>query len=236
VENETEPLKAFDRGIRSYVLRAGRMTDMQRAAFLRLAPEYAIPYDPETTLSSPAVFRDDHPLVVEIGFGMGVSTAAIAVALPGTNFIGIEVHTPGVGKLLSEIERNGLSNLRIVHHDAVEVLERMVKPGSVDGFHVFFPDPWPKKRHHKRRLLQYFFTCMLASRLKAGGYVYFVTDWSEYAESVLDVLTRTPGLRNASTGPGAPWAEREPWRPETKFEGHALRDGREIRELKFVKG
>lgn len=227
---QTGELTASRRGIRSYALRAGRMTDFQRAAYEKLSELWCVPFRQGVRFDASAVFGRDAPLIVEIGFGMGIATAQIAADLPELNFLGIEVHTPGVGKLLSEIRKRGLQNLRILHHDAVEFLESCVAPGSVAGFHIFFPDPWPKKRHHKRRLLQRPFTDLLASRLAPQGYVYFVTDWGEYAEWARSALDETPGLVNRFPGG---WAERMSWRPITKFERRALADGREIRELRY---
>lgn len=224
-------MTALRRGIRSYALRAGRMTDFQRNAYETLAARWCVPFRPGESFAPETVFGRKASLVMEIGFGMGLATAQIAAALPDTDFLGIEVHTPGVGKLLSEIERRSLGNLRILHHDAVEFLESCVPPGTVSGFHVFFPDPWPKKRHHKRRLIQRPLTDMLASRLAPGGYIYFVTDWEEYALWARDVLDSTPGLVNSYPGS---WAERAPWRPVTKFERRALAEGRAIRELWYV--
>ena len=228
--HQTGELTASRRGIRSYALRAGRMTDFQRAAFERLSCLWCVPFRKGVLFDALPAFGRDAPLIVEIGFGMGTATAQIAEDLPDSNFLGIEVHTPGVGKLLSEIEKRGLRNLRILHHDAVEFLESCVAPGSVAGFHIFFPDPWPKKRHHKRRLLQRPFTDLLASRLSPQGYGYFVTDWAEYAEWARSALDETPGLANCFPGG---WAQRMSWRPITKFERKALADGREIRELLY---
>ncbi len=226
----SEPMTASRRGIRSYTLRAGRMTDLQRTSYETLASRWCVPFRPGENFDPAAAFGRSAPLVLEIGFGMGLATAEIAAALPGLDFLGMEVHTPGVGKLLSEIERRGLTNLRILHHDAVEFLESCVRPRTVSGFHIFFPDPWPKKRHHKRRLLQRPLTDLLASRLAPGGYVYFVTDWEEYALWAREALDSTPGLVNRFPGG---WAERAPWRPVTKFERRALTDGRAVRELRF---
>ena len=223
-------LSASRRGIRSYALRAGRMTDFQRASYESLAEQWCVPFRPGEMFDPVASFGRNAPLIIEIGFGMGLATAEIAEALPNLNFLGMEVHTPGVGKLLSEIEKRALKNVRILHHDAVEFLESCVEPNTVSGFHIFFPDPWPKKRHHKRRLIQRPLTDILASRLAPGGYVYVVTDWEDYALRAREALEATPGLRN--TTPDA-WAERAPWRPVTKFEKRALSEGRAIRELRF---
>ena len=165
-----------------------------------------------------AAFGRRAPLVLEIGFGMGDATAAIAAARPETDFLGIEVHPPGVGALLKRIGEGGLTNLRIVQHDAVEVLEHMIAPASLAGVHLFFPDPWHKARHHKRRLVQPAFVRLLASRLGAGATLHCATDWEPYAEQMLEVLSAEPGLRN--TAPA--FAERPALRPLTKFENRGL--------------
>ncbi len=225
------PLSARDIGIRSYVVRSGRMTDMQKNSLRNLYPKYGISWEPGRLLDTVSLFGASRPFVVEIGFGMGSATATIAEALPETGFLGLEVHAPGVGKLLSEIEARSIENLRICRHDAVEVVDSMLAPGSIDGFHVFFPDPWPKKRHHKRRIMNPAFIHLMADRLRSGGYIYYVTDWEEYAEATLEVLAAEPSLVNAY----GQWADRETWRPVTKFEQRAINDGRLVRELKFIK-
>ena len=162
---------------------------------------------------------------------MGTATAQIAAEHPDINYIGIEVHTPGVGRLLGEIRNRDLKNLYIIEHDALEVLETMVVDGSVNGFHIFFPDPWQKKRHYKRRMIQRPRTDLLASKLAPEGYLYFVTDWQAYADSAIEELTQTPGLHNKFDG----FAPHQEWRPQTKFERKGLEQGRVINELYFVK-
>jgi tRNA (guanine-N7-)-methyltransferase len=219
------------REIRSFVLRAGRMTDLQREAYSSLSHRYCLRYDPAGRICSPEIFGNENPLVVEIGFGMGFATSKIALALPGLNFVGIEVHKPGIGKLLSEIEKLKIPNLRIVEHDAVETIHDMVPDATAAGFNIFFPDPWPKKRHHKRRLLKPEFASLLSEKLAPGGYLYFVTDWEEYAGEALATLSSCGALRNEGEG----FAERRPWRPLTKFELKAQREGRTVRELYFLK-
>ena len=179
-----------------------------------------------------ALFGRAAPLVVEIGFGMGSATAAIAAAAPDRDFLGIEVHPPGVGALLQRIDEGALGNVRIVQHDAVEVLERMIAPASVAAVHIFFPDPWPKKRHHKRRLIQPPFVRLLASRLAAGGTLHCATDWLPYAEQMLAVLSAEPTLANAA---GAGFAARPATRPLTKFEQRGLARGHGVRDLLFTK-
>jgi tRNA (guanine-N7-)-methyltransferase len=226
-----DPLSAREIGIRSYVVRSGRMTEMQKTSLVRLYPRYGVAWEPGRALDAYSLFGSNRSLVVEIGFGMGLATAAIAEALPDSGFLGLEVHAPGVGKLLSEMEARGIENLRVCRHDAVEVVDSMLAPGSVDGFHVFFPDPWPKKRHHKRRIMNRDFVRLMADRLRTGGYIYYVTDWEEYAEATLEVLAAEPSLVNAHEL----WAAREAWRPVTKFEQRAINDGRLVRELKFTR-
>ncbi len=216
------------REIRSFVIRGGRLSPLQQRAIDGLYDTYAIPYSgKETDIAS--CFAQEGQTIIEIGFGMGVSTARIAREFPQNNYLGIEVHRPGIGKLLSEIERYGLENLRIIEHDAVEVLKYMVPDSSIDGFHIFFPDPWPKKKHHKRRLLNTAFVHLLATKLKEGGYIYAVTDWVEYAEQMLEVLVGEELLKNSADT----YAEHIPWRPQTKFEAKGIDKSHEIRELWF---
>jgi tRNA (guanine-N7-)-methyltransferase len=218
------------RAIRSYVVRAGRMGSGQRRALAELAPRYVLP--PQAApLDFPALFGRQAPVVLEIGFGMGDATAAIAAALPATDFLGVEVHPPGVGALLQRIEERGLSNLRLVQHDAVEVVEQMIAPASLAGVHVFFPDPWHKKRHHKRRLIQPPFVALLASRLAPGGYLHCATDWAPYAQQMLEVLGAQPLLRNTAAG----YAERPAYRPPTKFEQRGLKLGHGVWDLVFTR-
>ncbi|MGD9952217.1 MAG: tRNA (guanosine(46)-N7)-methyltransferase TrmB [Burkholderiales bacterium] len=209
------------RGIRSFVLRQGRTTPSQQRALDELTPRYGIEYRPET-LDPKQVFRREAPLVLEIGSGMGETTAAIAAARPDTDFIAVEVHGPGVGGLLKRIEEQGLKNLRVIRHDAVEVLEHMIADGALAGIHLFFPDPWPKKRHHKRRLVQPGFAALAARKLAPGGHLHAATDWMDYAGHMMEVLDAEPSLERA---PGI--AER----PATKFEQRGLRLGHEVRDL-----
>jgi len=218
-----------DRSIRTYVLRAGRMTDAQKRAIAELWPRYGVAYEAGAELDMAKVFGNDKPTVAEIGFGMGQATWQIAKANPGINYLGLEVHTPGVGHLMTEIDSRNIPNVRIIRHDAIEVFELSIKPGSFSGLHIFYPDPWPKKRHHKRRLIRDGLSEILSSRLAIGGYLYFVTDIEDYALWSLDVLSRTRGLRNRYDG----FSPRQEWRPETKFEARALKDGRGAWELLF---
>jgi tRNA (guanine-N7-)-methyltransferase len=214
--------------VRSFVLRGGRIGPGQQRALDELGPRFVLPFGAEPP-DWPTVFCRAAPRVLEIGFGMGDATAQIAAALPDTDFIGVEVHPPGVGALLKRIGETGLTNLRIVRHDAVEVLQRMIMPASLAGVHIYFPDPWPKKRHHKRRLVQPAFVALLASRLAPDGYLHAATDWQPYAEQMLQVLTAEPLLVNTAAG----YAPRPPWRPLTKFEQRGLKLGHGVWDLLF---
>lgn len=216
--------------IRSFSGRRGHFTVGQRLAYETRLPAWGIDYA-RATLDTAAVFGRRAPVVLEIGFGMGDSTAAIAAARPDTDFIGVEVYPAGVGSLLRQIDERGLTNLRIVQHDAVEVMRDMIAPGSLAGVHVFFPDPWPKARHHKRRLIQPPFVAQIASRLAPGGYLHCATDWAHYADQMLEVLSAEPTLRNTAQG----WAPRPEYRPLTKFERRGMRLGHEVFDLVFVR-
>lgn len=202
----------------------------QRRALVELAPRFLIPFS-ERPLDRSATFGRDAPLIVEIGFGMGDATAAIAAASPELDFIGIEVHPPGVGALLRRIDALSLPNLRIVQHDAESVLRRMIAPASLAGAAVFFPDPWPKKRHHKRRLIQPPFVSLLASRLAGGATLHLATDWAPYAQQMLAVLSAEPTLVNAAAG----YAPRPAYRPLTKFEQRGARLGHAVYDIVFRK-
>jgi len=177
------------------------------------------------------LFNNNNPLVIEIGFGMGRATIEIAEQNPGINYLGIEVHRPGIGRLLMEIEKRGLANIRIVEGDAVDILESKISDSSVSGFHVFFPDPWPKKRHHKRRLMTRPFTDLLAAKLKPNGYIYMVSDWEDYGNHAMQELSATPGLANKYSN----FAEAQSWRPQTEFEKKGLDKQHRIKELFFIK-
>jgi len=218
------------RAIRSYVLRAGRMGSGQVRALADLGPRYVLPFSPRL-LDAATVFGRSAPLVVEIGFGMGQATAIIAAARPEVDFIGIEVHPPGVGALLQRIEAAALTNLRIVQHDAVAVFEQMIAPQSMAGAQVFFPDPWHKKKHHKRRLIQPAFVELLASRLARGATLHCATDWQPYAEQMLAVLSAEPLLANTCDG----YAPRPALRPLTKFEQRGLTLGHSVWDLVFAR-
>lgn len=218
------------RGVRSFVRRGGRIGPGQRRALAQLAPRFVLPFAARF-LDLAAVFGRTAPTIVEIGFGMGAATAQIAAARPDIDFIGIEVHEAGVGALLKLIGEQKLANLRIVQDDAIEVLQRMIGPDSLAGVHIFFPDPWPKKRHHKRRLVQPSFVALVASRLAAGGYLHCATDWQPYAEQMLEVLAAEPLLVNTA----ADYAQRPAWRPPTKFEARGRALGHGVWDLLFRK-
>lgn len=218
------------RPIRSFVVRSGRMGTGQQRALETLAPAWVLPYAPQP-LQPAAVFGRRAPLVLEIGFGMGDATAAIAQAHPERDYLGVEVHPPGVGALLQKIEALALANLRIVQHDAVEVIDHMLAPESLAGVNIFFPDPWHKKRHNKRRLLQPAFVARLATRLAPGGELHCATDWQPYAEQMLEVLSAEPSLRNTTDAYADPTGRR----PQTKFERRGLRLGHGVWDLVFRK-
>jgi tRNA (guanine-N7-)-methyltransferase len=219
-----------ERRIRSFVTRAGRLSTAQAKAIETLGPQFCIPYV-KAPFNFDQAFGRAAPLILEIGFGMGDTTARIAAGMPEKNFIGVEVHTPGVGSLLKLIGEQGLTNLRLFQHDAVEVITNMVAPGSLAGVHVFFPDPWHKARHNKRRLIQGPFVSLLASRIAPGGYLHCATDWQEYAEQMLEVLGAEPTLENTADG----YAPRPDYRPVTKFENRGLRLGHGVWDLVFRK-
>lgn len=206
------------------------MSNAQTRALETLLPRWGIPYR-EALLDLDAAFGRSAPKIIEIGFGMGDSTAAIAAAHPQNDYLGIEVHGPGVGSLLNQIEALGLTNLRVIQHDAVEVLKHMIAPASLDGVHIFFPDPWHKKKHHKRRLIQPELVALLCKKLKPGGYLHAATDWQEYAEHILAVLTAEPALANTATG----YAPKPDYRPLTKFEQRGIKLGHGVWDIVFRK-
>ncbi len=204
------------------------MSNAQKRAYAQLLGRYALAFSAHA-LEFAAVFGRAAPTILEIGCGMGETTAAIAQAHPHSNYLGIEVHSPGVGSLLKLIEEEQLTNLRVIQHDAVEVVEQMIAPESLAGIHIFFPDPWPKKRHHKRRLIQPPFVRLAASRLMPGGYIHLATDWQDYAEQMLDVLENEPLLEN--TAPA--FVPRPQCRPPTKFEQRGVKLGHQVWDLLF---
>ena len=216
------------RTIRSFVRRTGRTTAGQARAFESIGPLALISYA-QAAIDLVAIFKRDAPTVLEIGFGMGEATAHIAAHMPGTNFICCEVHTPGVGALLKRIEEQNLTNIRILQHDAVEVIDHMVALGSLDGIHIFFPDPWHKKKHNKRRLIQAPLVAKLAARLKPGGTLHCATDWQPYAEQILEVLEAEPLLKNTAAG----YAPKPDYRPLTKFENRGIKLGHGVWDVVF---
>jgi len=227
----------FPKTIKSFVKRAGRTTTGQARAFEAYGPRFVLPYT-GAPLDVAAAFGPEaasHPLILEIGFGMGDATAHIAALMPEKNFLGCEVHEPGVGALLKHIGERGLSNIRILQHDAVEVLDHMLPPQSLDGVHIFFPDPWHKTKHHKRRLLQSPLVARLAACLKPGGYLHCATDWEPYAQQMLAVLGAEPLLRNTADSALGGYAPRPDYRPLTKFEKRGLRLGHGVWDLVFVR-
>jgi tRNA (guanine-N7-)-methyltransferase len=235
------PGVAFPKTIKSYVTRAGRTTTGQAKALQELGPRFVLPYQPAPLNPATAFARQpgdtlptepqDRPLILEIGFGMGDATAHIAALMLEKNFLGCEVHEPGVGALLKHIGERHLTNIRILQHDAVEVLDHMLPEQSLDGVHIFFPDPWHKTKHHKRRLIQASLVAKLAARLKPGGYIHCATDWEPYAQQMLEVLSAEPLLKNTAGG----YAPKPDYRPLTKFEKRGLRLGHGVWDLVFTR-
>jgi len=221
----TDPSK---RHIRSYVLRQGRVSPAQQRACETLLPRFGIPYAAQA-LDLEQAFGRSAPKIFEIGFGMGDSTATIALAHPENDYLALEVHTPGVGNLLKLIDLQQIANIRIIRHDAVEVLRDMIAADTLDGVHIFFPDPWHKARHNKRRLIQAPFIAQLVRKLKPGGYIHVATDWQNYAEQVLAVLAAEPLLENTAAG----YAPRPDYRPLTKFEQRGIRLGHGVWDMVF---
>lgn len=229
----------FPKTIKSYVKRAGRTTSGQAKAFEELGPKFLLPYTPAPIHIATAFARQpgdeiatepaNRPLILEIGFGMGDATAHIAALMPEKNFLCCEVHEPGVGALLKRIGEQQLNNIRILAHDAVEVIDHMLPLQSLDGVHIFFPDPWHKTKHNKRRLIQQTLVAKLAARLKIGGYLHCATDWEPYAQQMLEVLGAEPLLKNSSTG----YAPKPDYRPLTKFENRGLKLGHGVWDLVF---
>lgn len=229
--DEAQPAgRLTSQSIRSFVLRQGRMSDAQHRFLDEMMPRVGIDFRPEP-IDLAQVFGRKAPQIVEIGFGMGQATAQIAQARPDDDFVGIEVHAPGVGGLCKLIEEGGITNLRIVQHDAVEVLRDMIPEASLAGVHIYFPDPWPKKRHHKRRLVQGPFVKLIASRLAPGGYLHCATDWEEYAHQMLEVLSAEPMLANTAEG----FAPKPDYRPLTKFENRGIKLGHGVWDVVFRK-
>ncbi len=230
LEPRPDGRRLLDGSVHSYVLRSGRMTDAQRRALEIFGPDFLVEYR-EAELDITTLFAEHKPLILEIGFGMGQATWRIARDRPQFNYIGIEVHTPGVGRLIMDAKAAGLTNLKIIQHDAIEVLRSMIPPASLAGIHVFYPDPWPKKRHHKRRFMQDGVIELMAQKLVHEGYLYFVTDIEEYARFSKESLDRCALLHT----PFESFAPYQEWRPETKFEHHAAHSGRGRFELLYTR-
>ncbi|MDR0234354.1 MAG: tRNA (guanosine(46)-N7)-methyltransferase TrmB [Zoogloeaceae bacterium] len=235
-EQTGEAETSFPRGhIRSFVRRGGRFSAAQERHFQAMMPKIGVPYR-AGTLDFSRLFGRDAPRILEIGCGMGETTARIALENPDKDYLGVEVHTPGVGSLCKLVAEHGLTNVRIAQHDAVEVMRDMIPEASLAGIHIFFPDPWQKKRHHKRRLIQPPFVALLASRLMAGGYLRCATDWEDYAEHMLATLAAEPLLLNGGDGIGASgYALRPATRPLTKFESRGIRLGHGVWDLFFIR-
>ncbi|MEU7471158.1 tRNA (guanosine(46)-N7)-methyltransferase TrmB [Streptomyces sp. NPDC044984] len=221
----------FERRIRSFQPRRSRVTTGQADALQRLWPAWGFDIDGSRRLDLAEFFGDDHPVVLEIGFGMGEATARMAAADPATNILAVDVHTPGQGNLLNLADRLGLTNVRVGNGDAIILLREMLAPGSLGGLRVYFPDPWPKKRHHKRRLIQPEFLTLAASRLAPGAVLHCATDWEPYAEQMLQVLTAHPGFEN--TRPDGGFAPRPAFRPLTRFEAQGLEKGHVVNDVLF---
>jgi tRNA (guanine-N7-)-methyltransferase len=216
--------------IRSYVLRSGRITRAQQRALDELLPRWGLAFAP-TPLDLDAAFGRRAPRVLEIGFGDGTALLELAASRPDADFLGVEVHPPGIGRCLLGIEARGLTNVRVIAHDAVEVLQGQIPPASLDEVLLYFPDPWPKKRHHKRRIVQPAFAALVAGRLKQGGAFRIATDWEPYAEWMLEVLNAEPGLVNAATDKR--WIERPASRGQTRFETRGQRLGHRVFDLEY---
>jgi tRNA (guanine-N7-)-methyltransferase len=214
--------------IRTFHPRRGRMSARHHEAQATLGPAYGltVPDGDRSPLGLPALFGRSAPVVLEIGFGMGESTAAMAAADPGRDYLGVEVHTPGIGNLLALVGEAGLTNVRVARADAMQLVHR-IAPGTLDAVHVFFPDPWPKARHHKRRLINPGNVALLRDRLRPGGHLHCATDWPPYAEAMRETLDADPGLHLAAATRGS--------RPETKFERRGTRAGRPITDLLYVR-
>ena len=221
---------AYPKTIKSYVRRAGRTTTGQAKAFEELGPRFLLQYH-KAPIDAPAAYGRSGALILEIGFGMGEATAHIARVRPDDNFLCCEVHEPGVGALLKRIGEQEIENIRILQHDAVEVIDNMLPEASIDGVHIFFPDPWHKKKHNKRRLIQSPLIAKLAARIKPGGYIHCATDWEPYAQQMLEVLNAEPTLQNTAEA----YAPKPDYRPLTKFENRGLRLGHGVWDLVFTR-
>jgi len=227
----TESKRIDPARIRSFIRRQGRATVGQKLALETHWDKYCLP--PEHAFDPTQAFERQAPLIIEIGFGNGASLADMAEAHPDLNYLGIEVHRPGVGHLMMLLEERGISNVRIYHHDAIEILEQKIPDHSVAGVHLFFPDPWHKRRHHKRRIVRPSFLVLLNNKLISGGYFHAATDWQDYAENMLTVLATDTGLKN--TSPTGDYCPRPDYRPLTKFENRGLKLGHGVWDLIFRK-
>ena len=223
-------IPAEHRAIRSFVLRQGRVSPAQQRSVENLMPRFGVPYQ-TALIDLEKIFHRNAEKFLEIGFGMGETTATIAAAHPEHDYLGIEVHTPGVGALLKIVSEKGINNIRIVQHDAVEVLQHMIADDTFSGVHIFFPDPWPKTRHHKRRLIQPKFIELITAKIKSGGYIHAATDWQEYVEQILSVLSNESKLQNTAES----YAPRPSYRPQTKFEARGIKLGHGVWDCVFKK-
>ncbi len=224
----TEPRPTHYRAIRSFVRREGRLTEAQQRALDRLYSRWGIPYQ-ERPLDLAAACGRDAPVILEVGLGNGESLAAMAAASPEINFLGVEVHRPGVGRLLNLVEAQGLRNVRVICHDAVDVLRHQIPDAGLDGLQLYFPDPWPKKRHHKRRIVQPAWVDLVARKLRPGGLLHMATDWEHYAQHMMEIMEANPAFENtAGAGRFSPHTGR---RPETKFERRGRRKGHGVWDL-----
>ena len=222
--------KSIIRPIRSYVLRQGRLTKHQAEGIKIHSPLFAIPFN-DNALNWDSIFRNNGKKIIEIGFGMGHTTAEIAETLSNSNFIAIDVHSPGVGNLLNKIKENELSNLKIIQHDAVEVLEKMVLDDSLDAIHIFFPDPWHKKRHNKRRLIQEPFLELVSRKLKKDGYVHVATDWQNYADWIIECFKKNKIYKSINSD----FSKKPSYRPKTKYEDRGINLGHQVWDIIFIK-
>lgn len=216
--------------VRSFVLRGGRLTAGQKRALDELWPRFGIEKD-ESLLDFKRLFGNDAPVIMEIGFGNGDATWRMAQANPAENYLGVEVHQPGIGHLLLKIQQHEIANIRLAHDDAVDFIRQRIPTGSLDGVRIYFPDPWPKKRHHKRRLIQSAFIALLASSLRPGALLHVATDWEPYAEHMLEVMRSSAGFVNLSLA--GDFCDQPAWRPQTKYESRGERLGHQVRDLLF---
>jgi len=233
-EHQAGNNRPYTHRIRSFVVRGGKITPSQQRALTELLPRYQLTSD--TPFQAREVFGNDHPVWLDIGFGNGESLIHAALNYPQVNLVGIEVHPPGVGHVLLEMEKHGLENIRLYQEDAVEVLEKAFADESLDAVHIFFPDPWHKKRHHKRRLIRPDFVALLEKKIRHGGRLHLATDWLPYAEAMHEVLQQFPAFKNQAAAGGEPplSSARPPWRPITKFERRGQKLGHNSHDLIYT--